>query len=606
MSIDGVQLRRLPSGLVNRIAAGEVVERPAAIVKELVENALDAGATRIDVTLGEGGRTLVSVADDGIGMGPDELALAIERHATSKLPDDDLVHIETLGFRGEALPSIGAVARLSLTSRQRDADAAWRIRVEGGAITGPEPGSRAPGTTAEARDLFFATPARLKFLRSARSESQASAGILRRLALARAEIAFRLEDSGRQILNLPADNGDLSSARLNRATAVIGRDFGANALSIEAEREGIRLTGHASAPGYDRGNGLAQYFYVNGRPVQDPVLLSAARAAYADILPRGRFPGLALFLDVPPEAVDVNVHPAKTEVRFREPSMVRGMVISALKHALTDAGFATGTTASENALGAWRTPRPGLSVGKSAGYGGYRPQHPYSALAASAAHFQQPLDQNAAFTPTARMDETSRNASVGDHPLGAARAQLHSSYIVAQTSSGIVLVDQHAAHERLVYERLKAARAAGGVNRQMLLIPEVVELDQVASAALLEEASALAELGLVLEAFGPGALLVRETPALLGEVDAQALVRDLADEVQSAGGAEPLLERLDLVAATMACHGSVRAGRALNQAEMDALLREMEVTPNAGRCNHGRPTYIKLELADIERLFHRR
>jgi DNA mismatch repair protein MutL len=602
MSKDGVVLRRLPSGLVNRIAAGEVVERPAAVVKELVENALDAGATRIDVTLGDGGRTLVSVSDNGIGMGPDELTLAIERHATSKLPDDDLVHIETLGFRGEALPSIGAVARLTLTSRQRDADAAWRIRVDGGAVIGPEPASRAPGTTAEARDLFFATPARLKFLRSARSESQASADILRRLALARAEIAFRLEDSGRQMLNLTADNGDLFSARLNRATAVIGREFGAHALSIEAEREGIRLTGHASAPGYDRGNGLAQYFFVNGRPVRDPVLLGAARAAYADILPRGRFPGLALFLDVPPEAVDVNVHPAKTEVRFREPGMVRGMVISALKYALAAAGFATGATASEAALGAWRAPAPGLS----AGYSGYRPQHPSAGLAESAAHFQQPLDQNASFPPTARMDEPSVNEPVGNHPLGAARAQLHSAYIVAQTSSGVVLVDQHAAHERLVYERLKAARVAGGVNRQMLLIPEVVELDQVAASALLEEAPALSELGLVLEAFGPGALLVRETPALLGEVDAQALVRDLADEVQSAGGAEPLLERLDHVAATMACHGSVRAGRALNQAEMDALLREMEVTPNAGRCNHGRPTYIELEIADIERLFHRR
>jgi DNA mismatch repair protein MutL len=602
MTQNTFQLRRLPSGLVNQIAAGEVVERPAAVVKELVENALDAGAKRIDVTLGEGGRTLISVADDGVGVGPDELSLAIERHATSKLPDDDLVNIETLGFRGEALPSIGAVARLTLTSRQRNADSAWRIRVEGGAVTRPEPASRAPGTTAEARDLFFATPARLKFLRSARSESQACADILRRLALARAEIAFRLEDSGRQMLNLPADNGDLFSARLNRATAIISREFGAHALAIEAEREGIKISGHASAPGYDRGNGLAQYFFVNGRPVRDPVLLGAARAAYADILPRGRFPALALFLDVPPEAVDVNVHPAKTEVRFREAGMVRGMVISALKHALAAAGFATGATASDAALGAWRAPE----LNSQPGFGGYRAQHPSAAMAESGAQFQQPLDQSAAFPPTARVEPIAPNAPDEDHPLGAARAQLHSAYIVAQTSGGVVLVDQHAAHERLVYERLKAARAAGGVNRQMLLIPEVVELDQVAAAALLEEAPALNELGLVLEAFGPGAVLVRETPALLGEVDAQALLRDLADEVQSAGGAEPLLERLDHVAATMACHGSVRAGRALNQAEMDALLREMEVTPNAGRCNHGRPTYIELDLADIERLFHRR
>lgn len=601
----GAGLRRLPSGLVNRIAAGEVVERPAAVVKELTENALDAGASRIDVTLGDGGRTLVSVADDGVGMSPDELTLAIERHATSKLPDDDLVNIASLGFRGEALPSIGAVARLTLTSRQRDADSAWRIKVDGGVVSGPEPASRAPGTTAEARDLFFATPARLKFLRSPRSESQASADILRRLALARADISFRLEDSGRQMLNLPAANGDLFAARLDRATAVIGREFGQNALPIDAEREGIHLAGYASAPGFDRGNGLAQYFFVNGRPVRDPVLLAASRAAYVDILPRGRFPALALFLVLPPEIVDVNVHPAKTEVRFREPGLVRGMVISALKHALAGAGFVGGTTASDAALGAWRAPEPGQCFSSNA-IGGYQARHPSAAMAESGAQFQQPLDHTGAFPPSARVEAETTATANTDHPLGAARAQLHNSYIVAQSSRGVVLVDQHAAHERLVYERLKAARAAGGVNKQMLLIPEVVELDQAAAAALLDELVPLAELGLVLEAFGPGAVLVRETPALLGEVDSQALVRDLADEIQSTGGAEPLLERLDHVAATMACHGSVRAGRTLNQAEMDALLREMEVTPNAGRCNHGRPTYIELDLAEIERLFQRR
>jgi len=596
-------IRRLPGGLVNRIAAGEVVERPAAVMKELVENALDAGASRIDVSLGEGGRTRIAVADDGAGMTPDELTLAIERHATSKLPDDDLVHIETLGFRGEALPSIGAVARLSLTSRARGAAEAWRIDVEGGQVSGPKPAARAPGTTAEALDLFYATPARLKFLRSPRSESQACLDILRRLALARADIAFTLEDDGRKSLNLAASAGDLIDARLERAAQVIGRDFGRDALVISAEREGATLSGHASAPGYDRANGLAQHFFVNGRPVRDPLLLGAARAAYADILPRGRFPALALFLDLSADAVDVNVHPAKTEVRFREPGAIRGLVVSALKHALGAAGFVTGATTSTSALSDWQANRP--------------PERPPGFASSSRSYsFQAPSPEMAAFPPSARAEPHMAGAAPGadpamappaeDHPLGAARAQLHANYIVAQTRRGMVLVDQHAAHERLVYERLKRARAEGGVARQILLIPEVVELDGVAAGALAAESDALAELGLVVEAFGPGAVLVRETPAALGEADVQALIRDLADEVQAAGGAEPLVERLDAVAATIACHGSVRSGRRLNQQEMDALLREMEATPNSGRCNHGRPTYIELDLADIERLFHRR
>ena len=586
-------IRRLPGGLVNRIAAGEVVERPAAVVKELTENALDAGARRIDVALGEGGRTRIAVADDGSGMTPDDLALAIERHATSKLPDDDLVHIASLGFRGEALPSIGAVARLALTSRAQGASEAWRMQVEGGAVSGPVPAARNPGTTAEARDLFYATPARLKFLRSPRSEAQACLEVLRRLALARADVAFTLEDDARKSLNLPASAGDLIDARLERAAQVIGRDFARDALPVAAERDGVTLSGHASAPGYDRANGLAQHFFVNGRPVRDPLLLGAARAAYADILPRGRFPALALFLEVAAEAVDVNVHPAKTEVRFRDPGAVRGLVVSALKHALAGAGFAAGPTASAAALGVWR-PEPEM-----------RPAFQSSTRSYA---FQAPAGEIAAFPPSARAEPAPAEApgEAADHPLGAARAQLHANYIVAQTRHGMVLVDQHAAHERLVYERLKAARAAGGVARQMLLIPEVVELDAVAAGAIAEAAAALAELGLVVEAFGPGAVLVRETPAALGEADVQGLIRDLADEVQAAGGAEPLAERLDAVAATIACHGSVRSGRRLTQQEMDALLREMEATPNSGRCNHGRPTYIELDLADIERLFHRR
>ncbi len=597
-------IRRLPGGLVNRIAAGEVVERPAAVVKELVENALDAGARRIDVTLAEGGRTLIAVADDGGGMTADDLALAIERHATSKLPDDDLVHIASLGFRGEALPSIGAVARLTLISRPKDADAAWRIRVDGGRVAGPEPAARAPGTTAEARDLFFATPARLKFLRSPRSEAQACLDVLRRLALARADVAFSAEDDGRKSLRLAATSGDLFDARRERAGQVMGRDFAEAAMPIAASREDVRLEGLASGPGYDRANGLAQHFFVNGRPVRDPLLLGAARAAYADILPRGRFPGLALYLTLPADAVDVNVHPAKTEVRFRDPGAIRGFVVSTLKHALAEAGFVGGRTLSTAALGAWRPESGGFAPGRL-------PDRPAPAALARGFAMQEATHGLGDFAPAARRDaEPASPAEAGAdltaHPLGAARAQLHANYIVAQTARGMVLVDQHAAHERLVYERLKAARAKGGVPRQMLLIPEVVEIDGAAAAALLAEAEALAELGLGVEPFGPGAVLVRETPAALGEADVQGLIRDLADEVQAAGGAEPLGERLDAIAATMACHGSVRSGRRLTQPEMDALLREMEATPNAGRCNHGRPTYIELDLADIERLFQRR
>ncbi len=588
-----MSIRRLPSGLVNRIAAGEVVERPAAVVKELVENALDAGAGRIDVTLADGGRAMVRVADDGRGMTADDLTLAIERHATSKLPDDDLVHIASLGFRGEALPSIGAVARLTLTSRTADADSAWRIQVAGGDVSGPEPASRAAGTTAEATDLFFATPARLKFLRAPKAELQACLDVLRRLALARADVAFTLADDGRTLLSALPVAGGLIDARVERAAQVIGRDFARHAMTIQAEREGVTLSGHASAPGYDRANGLAQNCFVNGRPVRDPVLLAACRAAYADILPRGRFPATALFLDIPAEEVDVNVHPAKTEVRFRDAGLIRGFVISSLKHALGRAGFQTGPAASGAALGAWRPearfdPRPsGAAVGRA-----------YA--------FQEPGAGFGGLPPSARPEPPAAAEPSPEHPLGAARAQLHANYIVAQTATGIVLVDQHAAHERLVYERLKAARARGEVPSQMLLIPEVVEIDASAAAALVAEAPALRALGLTVEAFGPGAVLVRETPAALGEADVQALIRDLADEVQASGGAEPLSERLDAVAATIACHGSVRSGRRLTQPEMDALLREMEATPNSGRCNHGRPTYIELDIADIERLFHRR
>ena len=579
-----MSIRRLPSGLINRIAAGEVIERPAAVVKEFIENALDAGAKRIDVILGEGGRTRISVADDGNGMSPEDLCLAIERHATSKLPDDDLVHITNLGFRGEALPSIGSVARLTLTSRQEGSDSAWRIKVMGGQMFKPEPAARSKGTTAEALDLFFATPARLKFLRAPRSETQACVEVVRRLGLSRSDIAFTLENDGKRILDFPSIKGSEPEAILHRAGAILGQDFSNTARKIEAGREGIRLYGYSSGPSYDRANGLAQYFFVNGRPVRDPQLLGAARAAYADLLPRGRFPALALFLEIPPHLVDVNVHPAKTEVRFREPGLIRALVVSSLKQALASADFGGQEATSSSAISNWKE-RPHLN--------------PFA---------KAPIQNFAfgSFPPSASVENVPPSNDEVSHPLGAARAQLHGNYILAQTEKGIVLVDQHAAHERLVYERIKAARSKGAVPRQILLVPEVVEIDAAAAIALTDQAEALAELGLVVEAFGPGAVLVRETPAPLGEANVQSLIKDLADEILAAETPEPLLKHLDTVAATIACHGSVRSGRQLNQAEMNALLREMEATPNSERCNHGRPTYIRLELSDLERLFERR
>ena len=579
-----MNIRRLPSGLINRIAAGEVIERPAAVVKEFVENALDAGAKRIDVILGEGGRTQISVADDGNGMSPEDLCLAIERHATSKLPDDDLVHITNLGFRGEALPSIGAVARLTLTSRQEGSDSAWRIKVMGGQMFKPEPAARSKGTTAEALDLFFATPARLKFLRAPRSETQACVEVVRRLGLSRSDIAFTLENDGKRILDFPSIKSSELEAILRRAGVILGQDFSNTARKIEADREGIRLYGYSSGPSYDRANGLAQYFYVNGRPVRDPQLLGAARAAYADLLPRGRFPALVLFLELPSHLVDVNVHPAKTEVRFREPGLIRALIVSSLKQALASADFGGQEATSSSAISNWKE-RPHLN--------------PFA---------KAPIQNFAfgSFPPSASVENVPPSNDEVSHPLGAARAQLHGNYILAQTEKGIVLVDQHAAHERLVYERIKAARSKGAVPRQILLVPEVVEIDAAAAIALTDQAEALAELGLVVEAFGPGAVLVRETPAPLGEANVQSLIKDLADEILAAETPEPLLKHLDTVAATIACHGSVRSGRQLNQAEMNALLREMEATPNSERCNHGRPTYIRLELSELERLFERR
>ena len=596
-------IRLLAEGTINRIAAGEVVERPASAVKELVENALDAGARRIAVTISGGGAALILVEDDGEGMDADALRLAVERHATSKLPlgddgTDDLTHIATLGFRGEALPSIGAVGRLAVASRTAQGDA-HEIRVASGAIEGPEPAGylsrEQSGTRVEVRDLFYATPARLKFLKSQRSESLACTEIMKRLAMARPDVAFSLTDEGRNTLALEAQD-DLFSGRLPRLARLMGRDFADNAAPIAAAREAVRLTGFAGLPTYNRANAQMQFLFVNGRPVRDRLLVGAVRGAYADFLARDRHPALALFVDCDPAFVDVNVHPAKTEVRFRDPGLVRGLIVGALKHTLHEAGHRAATTVAEAALSAFRPH-----------------EAPYNAVpsvrgfAEPAATYHAPLFHGAAaHALSARVDRAPEIADAPGHPMGVARAQLHETYIVAQTGDGIVIVDQHAAHERLVYERMKRALAAGTVERQPLLIPEIVEMDETEADRVIARSTELAELGLVVEGFGPGAVLVRETPALLGEVDAKALVRDLADDLAEQGAAASLKERLEHVSATLACHMSVRAGRRLTAEEMNALLREMETTPHSGQCNHGRPTYVELKLADIERLFGRR
>jgi DNA mismatch repair protein MutL len=605
-----MRLRRLPEALVNRIAAGEVIERPAAVVKELVENALDAGARQIDVVLRDGGRAYISVTDDGCGMTPEEVSLAVERHATSKLPDDDLVNIATLGFRGEALPSIAAVGRLTVASRAAGAGEAWSLSLEAGRKGVLQPAAQPPGTRVELRDLFFATPARLKFLKAPRTEAGHAQDAVRRLAMAHPGVGFTLRDEPRRVLRLAPSEGELFEARLARLAAVMGRDFAENALPVEAQREDLRLTGHIGLPTLNRSNTQQQNLFVNGRPVRDKLLHGAVRGAYQDFLARDRHPAVALFLELPPAAVDVNVHPAKTEVRFREPGLVRGLIVGACRHALAEAGHRAATTVAGAALGALR-PRegPGLPYGP-AGHGSDPLRR---GLAEAVAAYHAPLP-GLAGAPAARPTEGSAPAVADQpageaaeaYPLGAARAQLHATYIVAQTGDGIVIVDQHAAHERLVYERMKQQLGERGVVAQLLLIPEVVELDESAAARLSARASELVEIGLKLEPFGPGAVVVREVPALLGEVDVQGLVRDLADELTELGEALTVKERLEEVCGTLACHGSVRAGRRLNAAEMDALLRQMEATPHSGQCNHGRPTYVELKLADIEKLFGRR
>ena len=605
-------IHRLPTELINRIAAGEVVERPASAVKELVENALDAGAFEVQVQADGGGLTRILVADDGAGLAADQLPLAVERHATSKLNpgadgDYDLLHISTLGFRGEALPSIGSVSRLSITSRAKGQADAHAIFVEGGAVGDVAPaGFPGPhGARVEVRDLFYATPARLKFMKSERTEATAIAEELKRQAMAHEAVSFSLDIDGRRTLRLPAEAAG-PEGRLARLSAIMGREFSDNALALDHEREGVRLTGFAGLPTYNRGNAAHQYLFVNGRPVRDRLLQGALRGAYADFLARDRHPLAALYVELDPGLVDVNVHPAKAEVRFRDPGLVRGLIVGGLRHALAAAGHRASTTVSMAALGGFRPQsmpyQPsggGFSSWREGGWAQAAAQviPGLSAVSARAephasSGFAEP-EAASAFDPV-------------DFPLGAARAQVHETYIVAQTRDGVVIVDQHAAHERLVYERMKAEMANGGVMRQALLLPQVVELDPAEADRVLARADELQALGLLIEAFGVGAVLVREVPALLGETDVAGLVRDIADDLVENGQALALKERLEDVCSTMACHGSVRAGRRLSAPEMNALLRQMEATPHSGQCNHGRPTYVELKLADIERLFGRR
>ena len=608
-------IRRLPPETVNRIAAGEVVERPASAVKELVENAIDAGAGRIEVQVEQGGLTRILVIDDGSGLAPQDLSLAVERHATSKLAPDaagdwDLLHISTLGFRGEALPSIGSVARLALTSRARGAADAYAIAVEGGLVGGAQPAPFAGdhGLRAEVRDLFYATPARLKFMKSERSEALAITEEVKRQAMAHEAVGFTLDLDGRRALRLPPEHPG-PEGRLKRLAAVLGREFEDNALLLDHEREGIRLSGYAGLPTYSRGNAAHQYLFVNGRPVRDRLLQGALRAAYADFLARDRHPTAALFVELDPLELDVNVHPAKAEVRFRDPGLVRGLIIGGLRHALAGAGHRASTTVAAAALGGFRPEAAGLGIPWRGGGPSYRPGTPSPAWAGEqrlSGELMGVAEATARFEPAPIAGQGGPVFDPVDQPLGAARAQVHETYVVAQTRDGIVIVDQHAAHERLVYERMKSEMDGGAVERQTLLLPEVVSLDPAEAERVMARSGELAEMGLVIEAFGPGAVLVRETPALLGDCDVQGLVRDIADDLAENGAPLALKERMGEICGTMACHGSVRAGRRLTAAEMNALLRQMEATPHSGQCNHGRPTYVELKLADIERLFGRR
>lgn len=601
ISTDFPVIRQLDEAAINRIAAGEVVERPASAVKELVENALDAGARRITVDYADGGKTLIRVTDDGCGIAGDDLPLALSRHATSKIDGTDLLNIHTFGFRGEALPSLGAVGRLTITSRV-EGHSAHQIKVEGGAMGKVRPAALNSGTVVTLADLFYATPARLKFMRTDRAEAQAIGDVIKRLAMAEPFVRFELRDvsgdSPRSVFRAEAQTGDMFDALHGRLAAVLGREFADNALAIDAEREGLHLTGYAALPTYSRGSAVAQYLFVNGRPVRDKLLVGALRGAYFDFLSRDRHPAAALFLDCDPTLVDVNVHPAKSEVRFRDPGLARGLIVSALRHALAEAGHRASTTVAAGVLGAMQ-PEPS---GPARVYQMDRPS-----LGARQAHYaaQAPGFAEMAQDLSGQVVEPEPQADPVDLPLGTARGQVHENYIIAQTATGMVIVDQHAAHERLVYEKLKHQMAENGVAAQALLIPEIVELSEGDCARLLEIADDLARFGLCIEAFGGGAIAVRETPAILGEVNAKAMIEDILDELADQGSSASVQARIEAILSRMACHGSIRSGRWMRAEEMNALLREMEATPHSGQCNHGRPTYVELKLADIERLFGR-
>lgn len=598
-------IRILPSNLINQIAAGEVVERPASVVKELVENSLDAGATSVEVRLADGGKSLITVSDNGKGMSPEELALAVERHATSKLPDDNLFNINFLGFRGEALPSIASVARLSIISRAEGSDSAWKIEVNGGVKSEVMPAAHSKGTRIEVRDLFYATPARLKFLKTGSAETTQCVDILQRIALANPQAAFYLYDGEKKKLSLPVCNGDLFDARLERLGAVMGREFSENSILINAEREHVKISGYVSLPTLNKANSLSQFLFVNNRPVRDKLLLGAIRGAYQDVLASGRYPLCALFFDVDPRYVDVNVHPAKAEVRFYDNALVRGLLVSAIRNALTVASNKTSNVLNLEELIADKVPDFAKISPQE-----QRLDSPVSRAYSAASYRPQPRRQadipNLEHKFSVRVENTENLAEKGDAgPLGLAKAQFHDTYIIAQNEDSIIIVDQHAAHERIVMEKLKEGLKQGGTTSQMLLIPEIVDLDMAEKGRILGAAEELGKLGLVVEEFGPSAVIVREIPALLGDCNVKSLVTDLAQEMAEWGSGFELTEKLHLVCATIACHGSVRAGRRLNIEEMNRLLRDMEKTPHSGQCNHGRPTYVELKVSDIAKLFDR-
>ncbi|MDC1228413.1 DNA mismatch repair endonuclease MutL [Octadecabacter sp.] len=590
-------IRQLDDAAINRIAAGEVVERPASAVKELVENALDAKAARVEISIADGGKTLIRVTDNGVGMTPDDLPLALSRHATSKIDGSDLLNIHSFGFRGEALPSLGAVGRLTIRSRTVDGEGA-EVTVAGGVHDPVRPSALTAGTVVELRDLFYATPARLKFLRTDRAEMQAISDVIKRLAMAEPFVTFILTDvsqgKSRVTFRADAETGNMFEGLHARLRSVLGKDFADNALPIDALREDVHLTGYAALPTYSRGSAVQQFLFVNGRPVRDKILIGALRGAYMDTLSRDRHPAACLFIDLDPTRVDVNVHPAKSEVRFRDPGAVRGLIVSALRAALANAGHRASTTVANATLGAmqpektearvYQMDRPQMSRGPA-----YRP------------------DGFADMAPdmSGRVEMIEDFKAQEDHPLGAARAQVHENYIIAQTDTGIVIVDGHAAHERLVYEKLKTQMAQNGVAAQALLIPEIIEMSDSDAAQLLAVADDLTRFGLTIEPFGGGAIAVRETPAILGEVNAQAMLRDILDELDDQGSSTLVQEKLEAILSRVACHGSIRTGRRMRGEEMNALLREMEQTPRSGQCNHGRPTYVELKLSDIERLFGR-